>query len=360
MTNQSLPPVPRNQVRLDPARLNEDPHRRLNPLTNEWVLVSPHRATRPWQGEVGAPSLATVPAYDPECYLCPGNSRAGGLRNPAYSSTFVFDNDFAALKPGVAPAHLDLAEKGLIVAETEPGVCRVMCFSPRHDLTLGAMPANEVEQVIKTWVAEFQQLSAGENIQHVQIFENRGAIMGASNPHPHCQIWATASIPEVPRKELASQQAYLSLRSRCLLCDYMELEERQKIRLIYQNDAFTAVVPFWAVWSFETLVCSRRHFGSMREFNTGEISSLADMLMRITSTYDKVFDVPFPYSMGFHQSPTDDLAHPEWHFHAHFYPPLLRSATVRKFMVGFEMLGTPQRDITPEIAAERLQSLVRD
>lgn len=354
MTNQHAEPL-----RLNELGLNDDPHRRLNPLTNEWVLVSPHRATRPWQGEVGSEPPANAPAYDPDCYLCPGNARSGGVRNPAYSSTFVFDNDFAALKPGVSHASLDLEEKGLIVAESEPGACRVMCFSPRHDLTLGAMYLDEIEQVIKTWAGEFQQLGARESIQHVQIFENRGAMMGASNSHPHCQIWATASIPEVPRKELDSQLAYLNLRRSCLLCDYIQLEERQKIRLVYQNDAFTTVVPFWAVWPFETLVCSRRHFGSMPEFNAGEISSLADMLKRIASAYDKVFDVPFPYSMGFHQSPTDDRAHSEWHFHAHFYPPLLRSATVRKFMVGFEMLGTPQRDITPETAAERLQSLVR-
>jgi UDPglucose--hexose-1-phosphate uridylyltransferase len=344
--------------RLHAFQLNEDPHRRFNALTNEWVLVSPHRATRPWQGEVGPHLTTTAPEYDPECYLCPGNIRSGGARNPAYSATFVFDNDFAALKPDVGPGRVDVEGKGLIVAEAEPGACRVMCFSPRHDLTLGAMRVDDIELVIKAWVDEFRQLGARENIEHVQIFENRGAMMGASNPHPHCQIWGTASIPEVPGKELGSQQAYLKLRSRCLLCDYLELEERQKIRLVCQNEAFTAIVPFWAVWPFETLVCSRRHFGSMLELSAEEISSLADMLHRIVATYDKVFDVPFPYSMGFHQSPTDDLAHPEWHFHAHFYPPLLRSATVRKFMVGFEMLGTPQRDITPEIAAERLQSLV--
>jgi UDPglucose--hexose-1-phosphate uridylyltransferase len=341
-----------------PFRLDEDPHRRFNALTNEWVLVSPHRAMRPWQGEVGLRQTATAPEYDPECYLCPGNVRAGGARNPAYSSTFVFDNDFAALKPDVAPGRLDVDGKGLIVAEAEPGACRVMCFSPRHDLTLGAMRVDDIELVIRAWVDEFRQLGARENIRHVQIFENRGAMMGASNPHPHCQIWATASIPEAPGKELASQQAYLKLRSRCLLCDYLLLEERQKIRVVYQNEGFTALVPFWAVWPFETLVCSGRHFGSMLELSAAEISSLAELLHRIAATYDKVFDVPFPYSMGFHQSPTDDLAHPEWHFHAHFYPPLLRSATVRKFMVGFEMLGTPQRDITPEIAAEQLKSLI--
>jgi UDPglucose--hexose-1-phosphate uridylyltransferase len=342
----------------EPLRLTEDPHRRLNALTNEWVLVSPHRATRPWQGEVGARPASAVPEYDPECYLCPGNARAGGARNPAYSSTFVFDNDFAALKPDVGRGRLDVDGNGLIVAESEPGLCRVMCFSPRHDLTLGAMPGHEIELVIQAWVDEFRQLGARENIRHVQIFENRGTMMGASNPHPHGQIWATASIPEAPAKELAAQGDYLRLRKRCLLCDYLELENRQKVRMVYQNQGFSALVPFWAVWPFEILVCSKQHFGSMLEFAAGDISSLADMLKRIASTYDKVFDVPFPYSMGFHQSPTEAREHPEWHFHAHFYPPLLRSATVRKFMVGFEMLGTPQRDITPEIAAERLQSLI--
>ena len=342
--------------RLDSLRLKEDPHRRLNALTNEWVLVSPHRATRPWQGEVAPHSAATVPRYDPECYLCPGNARAGGARNPSYTSTFVFDNDFAALKPNVAPGRLDVEDKGLIVAEAEPGACRVMCFSPRHDLTLAGMRVEDIETVIKAWVNEYQQLGTRENIHHVQIFENRGAMMGASNPHPHCQIWATASIPDVPAKELTSQQAYLKRHSRCLLCDYIALEDQQKVRRVYENEAFTALVPFWAVWPFEILVCSRRHFGSVGDLSTAEISSLADSLKKITATYDKVFDAPFPYSMGFHQSPTDGLVHPEWHFHAHFYPPLLRSATVRKFMVGFEMLGMPQRDITPESAAEGLRA----
>src|SRR5580700_619610 len=229
-------------------QLNEDPHRRFNALTNEWVLVSPHRATRPWQGEVGLRQTTSAPEYDPECYLCPGNTRAGGARNPVYSSTFVFDNDFAALKPDVGPGRVDVEGKGLIVAEAEPGACRVVCFSPRHDLTLGAMRVDDIELVIKAWVAEFRLLGARENIRHVQIFENRGAMMGASNPHPHCQIWATASIPEVPGKEWASQEAYLKLRRRCLLCDYFELEQRQKIRLVYQNEHFAALVPFWAVW----------------------------------------------------------------------------------------------------------------
>jgi UDPglucose--hexose-1-phosphate uridylyltransferase len=339
-------------------KLTEDPHRRLNALTNEWVLVSPHRATRPWQGEVAKLNTTPEPAYDPSCYLCPGNARAGGISNPAYTSTFVFQNDFAALKQETPPDRLDLENSGLIVAEGERGICRVICFSPRHDLTLATMTASEIEPVVHTWIDQFRELGALDFIQHVQIFENRGAMMGASNPHPHCQVWATASIPNEPAKELLMQRAYLKSHNRCLLCDYSALEQRQQLRLVCENDGFIAVVPFWAVWPFEILVLSRRHLASMNDFSNDESRSLADILHRVTSTYDKVFGVPFPYSMGFHQSPTDASNHPEWHFHAHFYPPLLRSATIRKFMVGFEMLGMPQRDITPELAAARLRELV--
>ena len=340
-------------------KLNEDPHRRLNALTNEWVLVSPHRATRPWQGEVARLEEKSEPAYDPNCYLCPGNTRAGGIRNPEYASTFVFENDFAALKPQSTHDRLDVDSKGLIVAESEPGICRVQCFSPRHDLTLATMGLDEIERVVHTWMGQFRELGGLNGINHVQIFENRGAMMGASNPHPHCQIWATSSIPEAPSKELLAQQAYRKAHSACLLCDYIGLEIRQQLRVVRQNEVFIVLVPFWAVWPFEILVCSRRHLGNMNEFGPADTHALSEILQRVTSTYDKVFGVPFPYSMGFHQSPTDGQDHPEWHFHAHFYPPLLRSATIRKFMVGFEMLGTPQRDTTPESAAERLREVAR-
>lgn len=340
-------------------KLTEDPHRRLNALTNEWVLVSPHRATRPWQGEVAKPASDLAQAYDPTCYLCPGNARAGGIRNPPYTATFVFENDFAALKPQTAHAHLDVENKGLLVADAEPGICRVICFSPRHDLTLATMSRPAIELVVQTWVGQYRELAGMDDVNHVQIFENRGAMMGASNPHPHCQIWATASIPEAPSKELAAQQAYLKSHGHCLLCDYLELELRQQARVVWENDSFVALVPFWAVWPFELLVCSRRHLGSMNEFGAEETGGLSEILQRVTSTYNKVFASPFPYSMGFHQSPTDDSEHPECHFHAHFYPPLLRSASIRKFMVGFEMLGTPQRDVTPESTAERLRELTK-
>ena len=340
-------------------RLAEDPHRRLNALTGEWVLVSPHRTTRPWQGEVAPVSSPSELRYDPNCYLCPGNTRAGGVRNPAYSSTFVFDNDFAALKAETAPGRFDASNMGLLVAEAGRGICRVICFSPRHDLTLATMAVNDIQAVVRTWMDQSRELGGLEGINHIQIFENRGAMMGASNPHPHCQIWATASIPEAPAKELTSQRAYGKAHDRCLLCDYVALEEQERVRLVCGNEGFVGVVPFWAVWPFEVLVCSRRHFGRMTELAEEEMTSLASMLQRVTSTYDKVFGVPFPYSMGFHQAPMDGADHPEWHFHAHFYPPLLRSATIRKFMVGFEMLGTPQRDITPESAAARLQELAK-
>jgi UDPglucose--hexose-1-phosphate uridylyltransferase len=336
----------------------EQSHRRFNPLSGEWVLVSPHRTQRPWQGAVEAVPQQDRPQYDPTCYLCPGNPRVGGVRNPKYDSTYVFENDFAALKKDAPLARLDHGKKGLLVAETERGICRVMCFLPRHDLTLATMQPFEIAEVIRTWIAQTRELSAISGIRHIQIFENRGEMMGASNPHPHCQIWATGTVPEAPARELVSQKSYREHNNSCLLCDYVSLEQAEKQRIICSNDAFIAVVPFWAVWPFEVLLCSRRHLGAFPELANDEIAQLSSILNQIVSTYDRVFDVPFPYSMGFHQTPFDGETHPEWHFHAHFYPPLLRSATVRKFMVGFEMLGTPQRDITAELVAKKLRSLV--
>jgi UDPglucose--hexose-1-phosphate uridylyltransferase len=333
----------------------QDPHRRLNPLTGEWVLVSPHRTQRPWQGQVEETAKVAQPAYDPACYLCPGNARAGGARNPSYTSTFVFDNDFAALRAATPPDRFD--DGGLLVAQGEPGICRVVCFSPQHNLTIAHMEAAEIRPVIDTWAEQYRELGARESIRYVQIFENRGAMMGASNPHPHCQIWSNAHLPNEVAKEQAAQLAWRQARTRCLICDYAALEGSRRERLVDENAGWMAVVPFWAVWPFETLVMPRRHTAAIDGLEDAERDGLADILKRVTARYDRLFAAPFPYSMGFHQSPTDGAAHAEWHVHAHFYPPLLRSATVRKFLVGYEMLAAPQRDLTPEAAAERLRAV---
>jgi len=338
--------------------LSEHPHRRLNPLTREWVLVSPHRTQRPWLGQIEKLSTETQPAYDPGCYMCPGNTRAVGIRNPEYSTIFMFDNDYPAVLLDT-PTTI-LSETSLLVAHGEPGVCRVACFSPRHDLTLASMSRAEIRLVVDLWTAQYQELGRLPSINYVQIFENRGAMMGASNPHPHCQIWASASVPNEPSKEQLSQIKHLKSHGSCLLCDYLRLERAAGERMIFENRHFSVLVPFWAVWPFETMVLPRAHLGAMSELSAEQSDALSDVLKRLTMRYDRLFDIAFPYSMGFHQRPTDGQLHPEWHLHAHFYPPLLRSATIRKFMVGYEMLGTPQRDITAESAAARLREMKDD
>jgi UDPglucose--hexose-1-phosphate uridylyltransferase len=345
--------------------LKEHPHRRFNPLTREWILVSPHRTQRPWLGQVEKLATESEPSYDPNCYMCPGNTRATGAHNPAYTGTFVFDNDYAALLAATPEGEIrdeggrtgEAQQEGLLVALSERGVCRVVCFSPRHDLTVAKMDRVGLRGVVDVWAEQYRDLGALSFVNHVQIFENRGALMGASNPHPHCQIWANANLPNEPGKEQIAQGAYLSAHGSCLLCEYLALERQRGERLVTENDHFSALVPFWAVWPFETMLIGRRHVPGLDELTGDERDDLADILKRLTTRYDHLFEVSFPYSMGFHQRPTDGQPHPEWHLHAHFYPPLLRSATVRKFMVGYEMLATPQRDITAETAAISLREM---
>ncbi len=335
--------------------LSDHPHRRYNQLNGEWVLVSPHRTQRPWQGQVEKTSGESRPAYDPKCYLCPGNDRAGGVKNPDYTDTFVFQNDFSALLPDTPDGQLK--ENGLLLAESDRGLCRVICFSPRHDLTLPEMETSAIRRVVDLWTQQYQELGAIDFINYVQIFENKGAVMGCSNPHPHGQIWAQRIIPNEPAKELANMKQHLERTGSTLLGDYLKLELELNQRIVCDNAHFVALVPFWAVWPFETLVLCRRRVASLSELNASEKDALADILKRLTTRYDNLFLTSFPYSAGLHQAPTDGQPHPEWDFHMHFYPPLLRSAEVKKFMVGYEMLANPQRDITPESSAAQLRAL---
>jgi UDPglucose--hexose-1-phosphate uridylyltransferase len=332
----------------------EASHRRLNPLTGEWTLVSPHRMQRPWQGKREAVAAPARLRHDPNCYLCAGNLRANGARNPDYTHTFVFDNDFPALQ---SDAPIERVEDGLLVAEGESGLCRVLCFSPRHDLTLAGMAVPDIERIVDTWVEETINLGARPDIASVQIFENRGEIMGCSNPHPHGQIWATRHLPNELEKETHRQTEYLLQHGRPLLLDYLAQELALAERVVFANAHFVALAPFWAVWPFETMILPRRRIGGFDEMRAEEKAALAATLSELTQRYDRVFNVSFPYSMGVHQKPADGAVHAEWQMHVHFYPPLLRSASVKKFMVGFEMLGSPQRDLTPEAAAKRLREV---
>ena len=331
----------------------EQPHRRYNPLTGEWVLVSAHRTSRPWQGQVDPPQREERPAYDPTCYLCPGNARAGGKQNPAYAGTYVFTNDFPALLPEV-PDSAPVTHP-LLQTQPQAGTCLVICFSPRHDLSLPEMSLAGIRDVVDTWAAQIEELSA--SYRWVQIFENKGAVMGCSNPHPHGQVWAGSALPNEPAREDRQQHRYLADHDRCLLLEYAALERAHGERIIVENADWIAVAPFWAVWPFETLLLPRRHVLRLTDLTPAERDSLAGILKRLLIRYDNLFETSFPYSMGWHGAPTDAGDYAHWQLHAHFYPPLLRSASIKKFMVGYEMLAEAQRDLTAEGAATRLREL---
>jgi len=324
------------------------PHRRHNPLTDEWVLVSADRIGRPWLGGRETATRSPLIPYDPECYLCPGNLRANGTRNPEYLQTHVFTNDFAALHPDSPVVRLD---EGLLRAEGEAGTCRVICFAPRHDLTLGSMSVGQVRSVVDVWASESVEL--GRRFPWVQVFENRGEAMGTSNPHPHGQIWAGTALTTEAVKELLAQRRHFEATGHRLLLDYVD-QEVGSSRVVAVDDEWLVVVPFWAAWPFETLIVPRRAAARLPDLDERQRDHLAARLIGLLQHFDALFGRPFPYSMGWHQAPFDAEDHPSWQLHGHFYPPLLR-ATVRKFMVGYELLSEPQRDITPEDAAQRLR-----
>ncbi len=335
------------------TRLWEQPHRRLNPLTGEWILVSPHRTQRPWLGKREAAAGEKPPAYDPGCYLCPGNERANGARNPTYEGPFVFANDFPALLPDTPPETV--SDHPAFQARSACGTARVVCYSPRHDLGLPELPVAGIRAVVDVWAEQMEEL--GTRFSWVQVFENKGAAMGCSNPHPHGQIWATDDLPNEARKEDRCQRQHLEAHGDNLLVSYIAREVELGERVVLANAHWLAVVPYWAVWPFETLLAPRRRVSRLPDLDGAERDALAEILKRLTSRYDNLFETSFPYSMGWHGAPfgCDDGGH--WQLHAHFYPPLLRSASVRKFMVGYEMLAEAQRDLTAEAAAERLRSL---
>lgn len=332
----------------------KEPHIRKNILTDEEVLVSPHRTKRPWQGKVEDQVPEITQEHDESCYLCPSNERASKDVNPNYNSTFVFKNDYAALKEETEPINYS---NGLLQAKGEQGICKVVCFSPNHSLTLAKMSVPNIEKVVETWQDEFKTLSKISYINNIQIFENRGDTMGCSNPHPHGQIWAQKSIPTVIAKKTINFEKFFTSNKTTLLQAYLKQEIELDERIVYTNDSFVVLVPFWAVWPFETMIIPKNPNKNILSISKKESTDFADAIKTITSIYDKVFNVSFPYSSGIHQAPTNQESNTGWHWHMSFYPPLLRSATVKKFMVGYEMFATPQRDITAEKAAEMLKNL---
>ena len=336
--------------------LQDFSHKRFNILTGEWVLVSPHRSKRPWQGQNEAISNVQRPSYDPNCYLCAGNTRINGEENPKYKDVYVFTNDFAALQTTSPKFSIN---EGLFKAESEQGICKVVCFSPDHSKSLADMTVEDINKIVHTWQKEYTKLGNNDMINYVQIFENKGAVMGCSNPHPHGQIWGESSLPNEAYKKDKQQRDYFNKNKSSLLGDYLKQELETNERMIYQNDDFVVLTPFWALWPFETMIIPKQQHANITNISEYESLGFADAISKITKVYDKLFECSFPYSSGIHQSPTNGETNVHWHWHMSFYPPLLRSATVKKFMVGYEMFGSPQRDITAEQAAYRLKSLIK-
>lgn len=335
--------------------LQDYSHKRLNILTGEWVLVSPHRAKRPWQGQNEAVSKEVRPSYDESCYLCAGNTRINGEQNPKYEDVFVFTNDFAALQNDSKQFEL---KEGLLVAQSEQGICKVICFSPDHSKSLADMDPKDITKVVNAWQNEYKSLGSKPNINYVQIFENKGAVMGCSNPHPHGQIWSQSTLPNEVDKKNTQQLKYYKKNKRSLLADYLSQELEKQERIIFENASFVVLVPFWAIWPFETMIVPKKAQKNILEMTDEEANLFAEAISVITKVYDKLFNTSFPYSSGIHQAPTNGEDNNHWHWHMSFYPPLLRSATVKKFMVGYEMFGSPQRDITAEIATQKLRELL--
>lgn len=335
------------------ANFKDHPHRRFNPLKREWVLVSPHRNKRPWLGQVEKAENPDLPSHDPNCYLCAGNIRIGGERNPDYVGPYVFPNDFPALLPHSETLQEPCAP--LFKAQAANGVARVICYSEHHDRTMAHLNTADIRKIVDLWQSQFLELS--KQFESVVIFENKGEMMGCSNPHPHGQIWATDFVPNELERENQTQFEYFTTHSRPMLLDYVESEIEQNERVICKNSSWAAIVPYWAAWPFETILLPRRHRQNMADLLPEEKDDLASILKVLTSAYDRLFQTSFPYSMGWHGAPSNEARNAHWQLHAHFYPPLLRSATVRKFMVGFELLAETQRDMTPEDAAKQLYKL---
>jgi UDPglucose--hexose-1-phosphate uridylyltransferase len=336
--------------------LQDYSHKRLNILTGEWVLVSPHRAKRPWQGQNEALSSEKRPTYDETCYLCAGNARMNGEVSPDYKNVFVFTNDFAALQHD---SKSFIYKENLLQAQSEQGICKVICFSPDHSKSLAEMAVSDIQQVVFAWQKEYKELGAVDNINYVQIFENKGAVMGCSNPHPHGQIWSQSTLPNEVEKKDKHQLNYFNKNNSSLLGDYLAQELKLQERIIFENDAFVVLIPFWAVWPFEAMIVPKKRQSNISSMDKKETLLFSEAISMLTKAYDNLFNVSFPYSSGIHQAPTNGKENKHWHWHMSFYPPLLRSATVKKFMVGYEMFGSPQRDITPEVASKLLEQKVR-